>query len=75
MDIAKFCPATQGWSTHESTEPDLLLRRLHPTKQEGDHAALGPRNAIALAPSGNLILGVNRLMVKSGKSRMASAFR
>jgi hypothetical protein len=74
MDIAKFCPATQGWSTHESTEPDLLLR-LHPTKQEGDHAAEGPRNAIALAASGKLVRGVNRLMVKSGKSRMASAFR
>jgi len=73
MDIAKFCPATQGWSTHESMEPDLLLRRLRPSKQEGDHApparAMALRDRPCTEPA-----RVNRLMVKGGKSRMPPRF-
>jgi hypothetical protein len=38
MDHAKFCPATQGWSTPELVEPIALLRRRLLTKQEEDHA-------------------------------------
>jgi hypothetical protein len=57
MDHAKFCPATQGWSTLECMEPFALLRRCALTKQEEDHArpigamplrAQGPRNRPSL---------------------------
>jgi hypothetical protein len=37
MDHAKFCPATQGWSTPEWVNPFLLLRRRSLAKQEQDH--------------------------------------
>jgi hypothetical protein len=73
MDIAKFCPATQGWSTHESREPELLLRVPDLAKQEGDHAppprAMALRERLAASRA-----QVNRLMVKSGKSRMPPRF-
>jgi hypothetical protein len=38
MDNAKFCLATQGWSTPEFIGPLALLRRRRLTKQEEDHA-------------------------------------
>src|SRR6476646_10380307 len=37
MNHAKFCPATQGWSTPEWVNPFLLLRRRSLAKQEQDH--------------------------------------
>jgi hypothetical protein len=37
MDHAKFCTATQGWSTPESVKPFALLRRRFLNKQEEDH--------------------------------------
>jgi hypothetical protein len=37
MDHAKFCTATQGWSTLELNQSDLLLRHVFQTKQEQDH--------------------------------------
>jgi len=54
-------------------EPDLLLRRLHLTKQEGDHAL--PLRAMALRGPPRRPAGpINRLMVKGGKSRMPPRF-
>jgi hypothetical protein len=46
MDHAKFCTATQGWSTVESIQSDHLLRRGFLNKQEGDHEQ--PARAIPL---------------------------
>jgi hypothetical protein len=38
MNHAKFCLATQAWSTPEWSKPCALLRRRFLTKQEEDHA-------------------------------------
>jgi hypothetical protein len=46
MDHAKFCTATQGWSTVESIQSDHLLRPGFLNKQEGDHGQ--PARAIPL---------------------------
>src|SRR5262249_12326926 len=37
MNHAKFCLATQGWSTPVCVKPCLLLRRATASKQEEDH--------------------------------------
>jgi hypothetical protein len=76
MDNAKFCRAVQGWSTSESMEPVVLLRRPPMTKQEEDHG-VAP-HAMALRPQrqppGRGTSGFNRLMVKTGKTRMPPRF-
>jgi len=46
MDHAKFCIATQDWSTPETGEDFVFLRRAANSKQEEDHGRC--RRAMAL---------------------------
>ena len=72
MDIAKFCPAAQGWSTPELVEPVILLRRRHLTKQEEDHATISCAMPLRRFPHAGTRPGVNRLTVVTGKNRINS---
>jgi len=46
MDHAKFCLATQGWSTPVCVKPCLLLRQATALKQEEDHVRAGRAMAL-----------------------------
>jgi hypothetical protein len=74
MNHAKFCTAAQDWSTPRRAEVLVLLRRVAQAKHEEDHAV--PCRAMALRGGGERQSAsrINRLIVKTGKSRATVGF-